>query len=241
MRQACQIGALALLAMTGCRERVPTPTPRATAFGSAIVIVGGDKQAVSVGGRLDQPLVVQVNDAQGNGVAGVLVQLGASGDVLFDPPFGLTGGDGQFSAAARLGGVSGWYHLVANTEDRSGHAHSVVFHERALNYQQTLGLQLSEKHCVRCHDNESTAERVSNHDNLTVPPHALTDGGVLNPISDSNLVAVISHGGPALGQSAEMPPYTPTLSGADIDALVAYIRAVADPPYRPQGVFDANR
>jgi len=37
-----------------------------------------------------------------------------------------------------------------------------------------------------------------------------------------------------------MPPYSPTLSTSDIDALAAYIRAVADPPYRPQGVFNAN-
>ena len=68
-----------------------------------------------------------------------------------------------------------------------------------------------------------------------------TDGATLNQISDANLVAIISHGGPALGKSPEMPPYTPTLSKVDIDALVAYIRAVADPPYRPQGVFYASQ
>jgi mono/diheme cytochrome c family protein len=240
MKQTRAIGALAMLAMVACREQAPTHTPRATAFGAAIVIVSGDRQAVSAGERLDQPLVVQVNDAQGNGVAGALVQLGAASDVSFDPPLGLTGGDGQLSVAARLGGAAS-YQLVAETVDQTGRARSVVFHERALDYQQTLGSQLSEKYCARCHDTESTAERVSNHDNLSVPPHALADGATLNPISDANLVALISHGGPGLGRSPEMPPYGSTLSKTDIDAIVAYIRAVADPPYRAHGVFDANR
>jgi len=40
-----------------------------------------------------------------------------------------------------------------------------------------------------------------------------------------------------------MPPYSATLSANDIEALAAYIRAVADPPYQSnsvQGVFHAN-
>jgi len=43
----------------------------------------------------------------------------------------------------------------------------------------------------------------------------------------------------ALSKSPQMPPYGNTLTKAEIDALVAYLRAVADPPYRPQGVFYA--
>jgi len=55
-----------------------------------------------------------------------------------------------------------------------------------------------------------------------------------------NLVAIIAHGGIALNKSPAMPPYGDTLSKADIDALVAYLRAVSDPPYGPQGVFYAG-
>ncbi len=231
--------ALAFLAAVGCRKAPPSG-PAASAFGVAIVDVGGEKQAAGAGAALDQPLVVQVNDAQGNGVAGALVAFHAAGGVRFDPPSGLTGSDGQFSATARLGGASGRYSLVATTRDKAGKPLEVKFPEIALDYQQTLGRELNEKFCSRCHDSESSAEKVSNHDNLSVPPHAFSDGAALNQIGPANLLAIIGHGGAALGKSPEMPPYSPTLSANDIDALMAYIRAVADPPYRPKGVVDAN-
>ena len=232
--------ALALLAAVGCRKVAPSG-PAASAFGVAIVDVSGEKQAAGAGGSLDQPLVAQVNDAQGAGVTGALVEFHGAGGVRFDPPSGLTGSDGQFSATVRLGAASGRYSLAATTRDKAGKPLQVTFPEIALDYQQILGRELNEKYCSRCHNSESSAERVSNHDNLSVPPHAFSDGATLNQMSRANLIAIVSHGGAALGKSAEMPPYSPTLSASDIDALAAYIRAVADPPYRPQGVFDANR
>jgi len=232
------LAALALLA-AGCRRIPPSASP-ASAFGVAIIDIGGEQQIAGVGAALDQPVVAQVNDAQGNGIAGALVEFTAAPGVVFNPPSGLTGTDGQFSSAVRLGGISGRYSLVATTRDIAEKPLRVTFAEIALDYQQTLGRVLNEKFCSRCHNPESTAERVSNHDNLSVPPHAFSDGAILNQISRANLVAIISHGGAALGKSPEMPPYSPTLSAVDIDALAAYIRAVADPPYRPQGVFYAN-
>ena len=38
----------------------------------------------------------------------------------------------------------------------------------------------------------------------------------------------------------EMPPYAGTLQKAEIDALIAYIRAVADPPYHLKGLVYAK-
>jgi len=231
--------ALMLLAAAGC-HRVSSPGPAATAYGVAIVSVSGDKQVAGAGAALDQPLVAQVNDAQGSPVAGAMVRFSAAGDVRFDPPSGLTGSDGQFTSKVHLGGMAGRVSLIAITQDKSGKAYQVEFPEIALDYQQMLGRELSEQYCSRCHNPESTAERVSNHDNLAAPPHLFSDGAALNSMTKANLVAVISHGGSAVGKSAEMPPYGLTLSAADIEALAAYIRAVADPPYRPQGVFNAN-
>ncbi len=231
--------ALALLVAAGCR-RVPSSAPAASAFGVAIVDIGGEQQAAGVGATLDQPVVAQVNDAQGNGIAGALVEFSAGSGVRFNPSSGVTGNDGQFSTTVRLGGKSGRYSLVATTRDKAGKPLQVTFAEIALDYQQTLGRELNEKYCSRCHNSESTAEKVSNHDNLSVPPHSFSNGAALNQMSLANVIAIISHGGAALGKSPEMPPYSPTLSASDIDALAAYIRAVADPPYRPQGVFNAN-
>lgn len=229
---------LGLLAAAGCHRVLP-PGGGASAFGVAIVDVSGEKQIAGAGASLDQPVVAQVNDAQGAAVAGALVQFSANGSVSFDPPSGLTGSDGQFATKVRLGDA-GRYTLVATTKDKTGRPAQVEFVEIALDYQQTLGRELNEKFCSRCHNAESTAEKVSNHDNLSVPPHAFSDGAALNQMSRENLIAIIAHGGAALGKSAEMPPYAPTLSTSEIEALMAYIRAVADPPYRPPGVVYAN-
>jgi mono/diheme cytochrome c family protein len=205
-----------------------------------VVSVSGEKQVAGVGAVLEQPLVVQVNDAKGAPVAGALVRFAGAGGVRFQPDHGLTGSDGQFSTGVALGSLAGHYQIVASTSDAAGKREEVRIDEIALGYQERLGQQLSAVHCVRCHDPESTAERVSNHDNLNANPHAFTDGAALNVISDANLVAFIGHGGAALNKSAEMPPYGNRLTKVEIEALAAYIRAVSDPPYRRQGVFDAN-
>ena len=37
-----------------------------------------------------------------------------------------------------------------------------------------------------------------------------------------------------------MPPYGYTLSKSEIDALIAYIRLISDPPYRASGMVYAK-
>jgi len=71
---------------------------------------------------------------------------------------------------------------------------------------------------------------VSNHDNLTAKAHAFTDGAVLNPMSDASLVAMISHGGARAQQVRRNAALRKRLTKVEIDALTAFIRAVADLP-----------
>lgn len=234
------VALVAVAAGCGRRGVVVTAEPQPKAFGAAVVSVSGEKQVAGVGDQLDQPILVQVNDAKGTPVAGALVRFAGSGGLSFHPDQALTGSDGQLITNVALGSLAGRYQVVASTIDAAGKRVEVRIEEIALGYQERLGQQLSRIHCVRCHDPESTPERVSNHDNLTTKPHALTEGAALNAISDANLAAFISHGGAALNKSAEMPPYGSRLTKAEIEALAAYIRAVSDPPYRSQGVFDAN-
>jgi mono/diheme cytochrome c family protein len=229
-----------LLALAACAKRDAAPEPAPKAFGGALVAVSGEKQAAGVGTQLDQPVVVQVNDAQGAPVVGALVRFTGASGMSFQPDRGLTGTDGQFAATVALGGMRGHYQLTAMTLTAAGKRVTIGLDEIALGYQEMLGSKISEIHCIRCHDPESTPERVSNHDNLDPPPHAFTDGAALNAMSGDNLVAIIAHGGAALNKSAAMPPYGNTLTKTEIDAVAAYLRAVADPPYRPQGVFYAG-
>lgn len=234
-------GLLATTVICSCNRAIQPTLPAAKAYGTALTLVSGDKQIACVGQTLDQPLVVQVNDEKGAPVAGALVQFESADGATFAPGSGLTGADGQLTTSASLGGTSGHTIVSAVSHDKSGKAFKLKVDEIALGYQQSLGREVNDKYCARCHDPESTPERVSNHDNLSKPPHPFTDGAIYNPINDANLSAVISHGGQALGKSAEMAPFGDTLSRSDLNGVIAYIRAVADPPYYPQGVAYAER
>jgi len=235
------LAAFALL-MVGCsRKSKPPEALKPTASGAAIVESSGGKQIGSTGMPLDQPVVVQVNDANGSGVTGAAVYFSGPAGVGFTPTAALTDSSGQVTTNVSLGQQSGRYKLIASTRDSSGKSVQVTIEEFALGYQQTLGAQLNAQYCIRCHDPESTPQRVSNMDNLAVKPHPFTEGDTLNKMSDSDLVAIISHGGPALNKSPLMPPWGYTLSKSDVAALISYIRAVADPPYKAIGLVYAQK
>lgn len=228
---------LGIVLLATCCSHKPESAPPAkpTAFGAAIVESSGGKQFAQTGALLPQPVVIQVNDAQGTAVAGALVEFTAAPDVTFDPASGLSDSSGQVTTNVSLGGMAGRYQLTASTLDKSHKKVEVKIEEIALGYQQTLGRHLNDQYCERCHNPESTVERVSNFDNLEVKPHPFTEGDTLNKMSDTDLTAIISHGGPALNKSALMPAWGNTLSKSDIQALISYIRAVSDPPSRSAG------
>ena len=231
-----------LLMSAGCARKAGTAsTLKPTAFGAALVESSGGKQIGPTGTVLAQPLVVQVNDEQGTAVPGALVEFSSPADVSFDPPSGLTDSSGQLSTNVALGAVARRYQLTAHTSTKAQKPVELKIEEIALGYQQQLGYQLDNKYCARCHNPESSAERVSNYDNLQVKPHPFTEGDTLNKMSDADLTASISHGGPALNKSALMPPYGYTLSKAEIEALIAYIRLISDPPYNAAGTVYAQK
>jgi mono/diheme cytochrome c family protein len=243
LKRLCAIVALLALTLSGlaCKHRVPAgSTPQPTAYGAAIVESSGGKQVTSVGSPLPQPLVVQVNDEQGNAVPGALVTLSGVAGVAFDPACGLTDASGQFTSNISLAGMAGRYQLVAAIQNKAHQRVEVTVQEIALGYQETLGRELNLAYCDRCHNSESTAERVSNYDNLQVKPHAFSEGETLNKMTEPDLLAIITHGGPGLNKSPLMPAYGGTLSKAEIQALIAYIRAVSDPAYQTPGLIYAK-
>jgi cbb3-type cytochrome c oxidase subunit III len=225
---------LAAMFAAGCRQST-APVLQPAKFGVKITEVSGSKQLAQVGSALPQPVVVQVNGADGNAVVGALVTFKAEG-VQFTPAQALTDSSGQVTANVQLGFSAGDYQIVAETPKSGGGSDSLTLRETALGYEQTLGAAVNDKYCIRCHNNESTPERVSNFDNLSPAAHLFTDGAALNRMSDADLTSITQHGGAALGKSPQMPAYSSTLTPAEMKAVVAYIRAVADPPYQPPGV-----
>ena len=223
---------LALLGTSCSRKSAASPALKPTGVGAAIVESSGGKQFAQTGSLLPQPVVVQVNDAQGAAVAGALVEFAAAPGVTFDPPSALSDSSGQVTTNVSLGGMAGRYQITAFTFDKSHKKVELKLEEIALGYQQTLGRRLNDQYCDRCHNSESTAERVSNYDNLEVKPHPFSEGDTLNKLSDTDMIAIITNGGPALQKSALMPAWGNTLGNSEIQALIAYIRAVSDPPWR---------
>lgn len=225
--------ALAAL-MSACSHTAPQ-TPKPANHGAQLIEVSGSKQIAQVGASLPQPVVVQVNGADGNGVPGALITFRGEG-MQFTPERALTDSSGQVSAIVQMGFNNGDYQITAETPKAGGGVTSLTLREIALGYEQTLGKTVNDQYCIRCHDSESTPERVSNLDNLSPAPHQFVDGATLNRMSDSDLNNMIAHGGPALGKSPQMPGYAATLTPADIRAVISYIRTVADPPYQTSGV-----
>jgi mono/diheme cytochrome c family protein len=241
LRISACMALLALTLLAGCKHAAPPAAGlKATAAGSALVETSGGHQVGVTGTALKDPLVVQVNDEQGTAVPGALVEFHGSAGVHFDPAMILADSSGQATTSVTLGTIAGKYRLSAVTPGKSKPV-TIDIVETALAYPQRVGSILADKYCVRCHDQESSPERVSNFENLEVKPHPFTEGEALNKMSDADLTAIIQHGGPALNRSALMPPYGNTLSAADVRSLISYIRAVADPPYEPSGTVYSRK
>jgi mono/diheme cytochrome c family protein len=101
-----------------------------------------------------------------------------------------------------------------------------------LSYQQAQGKRVFYHNCVWCHA-DSTPAGPSNRSNLNPAPPLANDGAMFNTLSDDFMRNVITLGGSAVGKSAMMPPWGKTLTQDEIDAVISFYRAIAQPPYQP--------
>jgi len=99
-----------------------------------------------------------------------------------------------------------------------------------LSYQQAQGKRIFYQQCVWCHA-DATPAGPSNRSNLTPVPPLLNDGAALNAASAESLDNIVTLGGAAIGKSAMMPPYGRMLSAEEIRSVIAFARAIAQPPY----------
>jgi mono/diheme cytochrome c family protein len=103
-----------------------------------------------------------------------------------------------------------------------------------LSYRQAQGKRIFYQYCVWCHA-DATPAGPSNRSNLQPVPPLLNDGVTLNNENDDYMQNIITLGGSAMGKSAMMPPYGRVLSLEDIHSVIAFTRAIAQPPYQPPG------
>jgi mono/diheme cytochrome c family protein len=94
------------------------------------------------------------------------------------------------------------------------------------------GKKLYTTYCSSCHGETGKGDGVA-AGSLPVKPADHTSGAAMNQLNDKFLVDIISKGGVAVGKSSFMPSWGGALNEKQIRDVVAHIRALAIPPYKP--------
>ena len=82
-------------------------------------------------------------------------------------------------------------------------------------------------YCVQCHGTLGNGEGINQTaGGLAVSPRSHSDAKTMSKLSDEELRLAISEGGDAVQKSELMPPWGKTLTPAEIDDLVRYLRAL---------------
>jgi len=95
-----------------------------------------------------------------------------------------------------------------------------------------VGKALFDHQCVTCHGPGGRGDGPS-AGGFATKPADLGDGRLMNALPDEFLVNVIRHGGPAEGLAPTMPPFDKFLSEEQTRQVIAYVRTLAQPPYKP--------
>ncbi len=92
-------------------------------------------------------------------------------------------------------------------------------------YELRLGKGIFGHYCQSCHG-ETGAGDGFNAFNLDPRPRDLSDPALQKKKSDADLADAIRRGGSGVGLSPLMPPWGRTLSRAEIDQVVLYVRSL---------------
>jgi mono/diheme cytochrome c family protein len=101
------------------------------------------------------------------------------------------------------------------------------------------GKAVYERHCATCHGATGAADGPGAAA-LPIKPPPLTDGRLLNPLTDEMLTTIVRDGAAAVGLAPQMPGFGRLLSDREIRDVVAYVRTLAQPPYVPRAMAAAR-
>jgi len=97
------------------------------------------------------------------------------------------------------------------------------------------GRELYLRQCAVCHGEGGRGDGPSAA-GFTTKPADLTDGRLMNGLPDEFLLSVILDGGPAEGLAPTMPAFRGHLGEGEARQVVAYLRTLAQPRFRPDAV-----
>jgi cytochrome c oxidase cbb3-type subunit III len=96
---------------------------------------------------------------------------------------------------------------------------------------QADGKNLYATYCSSCHGDKGKGDGVASK-SLPVKLADHTSGLIMNQLSDKFLFDIISNGGNSVGKSSMMPAWGGQLNEKQIRDVIAYLRSIADPPYK---------
>jgi len=96
---------------------------------------------------------------------------------------------------------------------------------------QAEGMKLYGTYCSSCHGENGKGDGVASK-SLPVKLADQTDGSIMNQLSDKFLFDIISNGGSSVGKSPMMPGWGSQLNEKQVRDIIAYLRSIADPPYK---------
>jgi mono/diheme cytochrome c family protein len=97
---------------------------------------------------------------------------------------------------------------------------------------QAEGRNLYATYCSSCHGDRGKGDGMAAA-SLPAKPTDHTNGAIMNKLSDQFLLDIVSKGGSAVGRSSFMPSWGATFNEKQLLDIVAYIRTLAVPQYRP--------
>lgn len=86
--------------------------------------------------------------------------------------------------------------------------------------------------CIGCHGATGKGDGAAAAA-LNPKPQDHTNGKIMNALSDKYLFDIIKNGGAAVKKAPFMPASNKKMSDQEIWDIVAYIRSLANPPYKP--------
>ena len=84
--------------------------------------------------------------------------------------------------------------------------------------------QLFDFYCAQCHGTEGNGKGVNVTKDFATDPRDFTNKTDMEKRSDDDIMGVIKDGGPSISKSPLMPPWGATLSAAQVDELLGYVR-----------------
>ncbi len=86
--------------------------------------------------------------------------------------------------------------------------------------------QIFKFYCAQCHGLTGKGDGPNVTKGFPVSPRDFTNAKEMNKLSDADMKNVILDGGPAASKSPMMPPWSKTLSDAEVDGLVKHLRGL---------------